>query len=85
MLRDVLYVQRSFFYDHVPDLDSSVRQDLPVAVPAAVGRGVVAGRSGGAYWSEACLLLRFAKVLQGYQLVVPRLETELLHPVDFHE
>lgn len=71
--------------DHVPDLDGSVRQDLPIAVPAAVGRGVVAGCGGGAYGTETCLLLRPAQVLQRNRLMVPRLETELLHSVDFHE
>lgn len=44
------------------DLDGSVRQNLPVAVPAAVGGAVVAGCLGGAYGTEACLLWTVAQV-----------------------
>lgn len=43
-------------------LDGSVRQDLPIAGPAAVGSAVVAGCLAGAYGTEACLLWTLAEV-----------------------
>lgn len=69
----------------LPDLDGSVRQELPVAGPAAVGGAVVAGCSGGAYGAEACLLWTLAQVFQRDSLMVPRLEVKLPHAVDLHK
>lgn len=63
-----------------------MRQRLPVAVPAAVGGAAVAGCFlSGAYWREACFLRSLAQVFQRNQLLVPRLETKLPHPVDLHK
>lgn len=77
----------SWVCDQLPDLDGSVRQDLPVTVPAAFGFAVVAaGLAVGADGPEACRLPgRLAQVLQGKQLLVMWLETKRPHPVDLHK
>lgn len=65
-----------------PDLDGGVMQDLPVAVPGALGGAVVAGPLGGAERAEA---RRLAQVFRRGPLAARRLEAELPHPVDLHE
>lgn len=82
--RVVLYIHRWFSYK-LPDLDGSVRQNLPVAGPAAVGAGVVAGRLGGAYGPEVCLLWTLTQVFEWNQLMMPRLETKLPYPVNLYK
>lgn len=74
-----------WFWNRLPDLDVSVRQDLPVAGPAAMGGAVVAGRLGNAYWTEAWLLQSLAQVFKWGQLMVPWLETKPPYPVDLHK
>lgn len=60
-------------------------QDLPVAVPGALGGAVVAGPPGGAERAEARRLRVLAQVFRRGPLAARRLEAELLHPVDLHE
>lgn len=73
--------------DRSPDLDGSVRQDLPVAGPAAAGFAAVAGCLAGADGAEARLRRSLARlpVFRRKRRAVPRLEAERRHPVDLHE
>lgn len=60
-------------------------QDLPVAVPGALGGAVVAGPLGGAERAEARRLRGLAQVFRRGPVAARRVEAELPHPVDLHE
>lgn len=68
-----------------PDLDGGVTQDLPVAVPGALGGAVVAGPLWGAERGEARRLRGLAQVFRRGPFAARRLEAELPHTVDLHE
>lgn len=68
-----------------PGLDGGVMQDLPVAVPGALGGAVAAGPLGGAERAEARRLRGLAQVFRRGPLEARWLEAELPHPVDLHE
>lgn len=69
----------------LPDLDGSVRQDLPITGPVAVVGAVAGCRLDGACRAEARLLWTLIQVFQGDQLLVLWLEMKLPYPVDLHK